>query len=518
MILEVKDVSKHFGGIQALDHVSFTIRKGSINSLIGPNGAGKTTLINVVTGIYASHGEILFRGEDIAGLPAYVVASKGIGRTFQLEELFPSLSVLENAMVGCHVHTHSGMLSCGFALPSSRREERAIRDAAMESLKVVGLEGRANDPVSKLPLGERKLVGVARALAMNPAFLMLDEPVGGLAAHETHKLVDLIHSLASKGLTIFIVEHNMPFVMSLSEKVIVLDEGTKIAEGPPDEVRTNDEVIKAYLGEEVSRTDDVPTTTTERTGVPRLRAEGICTFYGEAQALKDISIEVNAKEVVAILGSNGAGKTTLLKTVNGLLAPREGRIFFEGSSIEGWLPHEIIKIGIASVAEGRELFGPMTVRDNLLLGTYSLTSSIRREEITRRLEMVFTLFPILKERLKQKAETMSGGQQQMLALGRALMAMPRLLALDEPSLGLSPLLVAEMMRTLKMICHTLEVSILLVEQNARAALEIADYVYVLERGEVVLQGACKDVIESPTIQSAYLGGSAEVCSKKTVST
>jgi branched-chain amino acid transport system ATP-binding protein len=244
----------------------------------------------------------------------------------------------------------------------------------------------------------------------------------------------------------------------------------------------------------------------ERAGAPRLVIEGISTFYGEARALRRVSLKVHAKEVVAILGSNGAGKTTLLKTVQGLLSPREGRILFEDFLISGKPPHEIIPRGIASVPEGRELFGPMTVIDNLLLGTYSLTSAKRKEIMKERLDMVFSLFPILKERRKQKAETMSGGQQQMLAVGRALMAMPTLLALDEPSLGLSPLLVAEMMRVLKEICVTWGVSLLLVEQNARAALKIADYVYVLERGEVVLEGACVDVIGSPTIQCAYLGG------------
>jgi branched-chain amino acid transport system ATP-binding protein len=243
-----------------------------------------------------------------------------------------------------------------------------------------------------------------------------------------------------------------------------------------------------------------------RTGPSRMRIEGISTFYGEAQALKQISLTVNSKEVVTILGSNGAGKTTLLKTITGFLSSRSGHISFEGTSMEGKPPHEIIKSGIASVPEGRELFGPMSVMDNLILGTYSLSGQKRKEILASRLEMVFTLFPILKERVKQKAETLSGGQQQMLAVGRALMAMPKLLALDEPSLGLSPLLVAEMMRVLKEICNTWEVSLLLVEQNARAALKIADYVYVLERGEVVLEGACQEVMESPTIQSAYLGG------------
>jgi len=184
-------------------------------------------------------------------MEAHLVASKGIGRTFQLVELFGSLSVLENTMVGCHTNSRASMLSCGFALPAARKEERRIRDEAMASLMLVGLEKRAFDPISKLPLGERKLVGVARALSMKPKFLMLDEPVGGLAAHEIKNLVELIHQLVSKGLTILVVEHNMPFIMFLSEKVIVLNEGAKIAEGAPQEVRTNEKVIKAYLGEEV---------------------------------------------------------------------------------------------------------------------------------------------------------------------------------------------------------------------------------------------------------------------------
>lgn len=244
----------------------------------------------------------------------------------------------------------------------------------------------------------------------------------------------------------------------------------------------------------------------ERSGEKRLEIEEVSTFYGEAQALKSVSLDVRDKEVVAILGSNGAGKTTLLRTVTGLLAPRSGRIIFENEQISGKAAYQIIRKGIASVPEGRELFGTMTVGENLELGTYSLSPGIRKKVQASRLEMVFSLFPILKERLKQRAETLSGGQQQMLAVGRALMANPKLLALDEPSLGLSPLLVSEMMKTLKKICDEWKVSLLLVEQNARAALKIADCVHVLERGQVVLSGMCRDVISSPTIQRAYLGG------------
>jgi branched-chain amino acid transport system ATP-binding protein len=245
---------------------------------------------------------------------------------------------------------------------------------------------------------------------------------------------------------------------------------------------------------------------TERSGEKRLEIEEISTFYGEAQALKSVSLDVRDKEVVAILGSNGAGKTTLLRTVTGLLAPRSGRITFENEQISGKAAYQIIRKGIASVPEGRELFGTMTVGENLELGTYSLSPGIRKKVQASRLEMVFSLFPILKERIKQRAETLSGGQQQMLAVGRALMANPKLLALDEPSLGLSPLLVSEMMKTLKKICDEWKVSLLLVEQNARAALKIADCVHVLERGQVVLSGMCRDVISSSTIQRAYLGG------------
>jgi branched-chain amino acid transport system ATP-binding protein len=238
----------------------------------------------------------------------------------------------------------------------------------------------------------------------------------------------------------------------------------------------------------------------------QLEVEDVCTFYGEAQALKNVSLSVNANEVVTILGSNGAGKTTLLRTIAGVLTPRYGRIIFGGELIQGMTPNEIVSKGIASVPEGRNLFGPMSVSDNLLLGTYSLSARERRRILPVRLEMVFSVFPILKERLNQKAETLSGGEQQMLAIGRALMANPRLLCLDEPLLGLSPILTMEMVNLLKRMCRDRSVSTLLIEQNVRAALKIADYVYVLERGEIVVEGSAEELIASPVIQSAYLGG------------
>jgi len=242
-----------------------------------------------------------------------------------------------------------------------------------------------------------------------------------------------------------------------------------------------------------------------QTGNSLLVAEDISALYGDAQVLKDICLSVNDNEIVAVLGSNGAGKTTLLKTLTGMMKIRSGKITFSRESIANLPPDKIIRKGITSVPEGRQLFGTMSVSDNLLLGTYSLSKGERREMLGERIELIFQLFPVLKARLHQLSETLSGGEQQMLAMGRALMSKPRLLALDEPSLGLSPLLVKEMMKMLKRISNDLGVSILLVEQNARAAIKIAEYVYVLERGKINLEDTADRIAASERIRSAYLG-------------
>lgn len=232
----------------------------------------------------------------------------------------------------------------------------------------------------------------------------------------------------------------------------------------------------------------------------------VSAYYGDAQALKNVSVTVCQNEIVAVLGSNGAGKTTLLKTLTGLLGIKNGKIIFDKKDITGTPSHKIIKKRIATVPEGRQLFGAMTVSDTLLLGTYSLNKYERKKMQEERLKMIFTLFPVLGDRVSQPSNTLSGGEQQMLALGRALMANPIFLVLDEPSLGLSPLLVKEMMNLLKRISQEFGISILLVEQNARAAIKIADYIYILERGEITLADTSQKIMESERVQSAYLGG------------
>jgi len=236
-----------------------------------------------------------------------------------------------------------------------------------------------------------------------------------------------------------------------------------------------------------------------------LEVRNVSTFYGQIQALKGVSLEVAEGEIVALIGANGAGKTTLLRTISGLLHPREGEILFDGRSIQGMFPEQIVALGISHVPERRQIFGTMSVLDNLILGAYHRFRREDQKAIQRDLEFVFEIFPILKERQQQLAGTLSGGQQQMLAVGRGLMARPRLLLLDEPSLGLAPLLVRELFAVVAELREH-GTTILLAEQNARAALRVADRGYVLEVGHTVFQGTAQELVHDEMVQKAYLGG------------
>ncbi|MFQ6111818.1 MAG: ABC transporter ATP-binding protein [Nitrospinota bacterium] len=232
-----------------------------------------------------------------------------------------------------------------------------------------------------------------------------------------------------------------------------------------------------------------------------LEVRDLHTSYGSIRALRGVSLAVPQGALVSIIGANGAGKSTLLKTISGLKAPDRGSLLCEGEDIANFLPERVVARGISQVPEGRQVFGPLSVLENLELGAYSRKD---REGVQKDLSFVFNLFPVLQERKGQLAGTLSGGEQQMLAIARALMARPRLLLLDEPSMGLAPMVVKEIMRVLKEL-HRKGTAILLVEQNARAALTVADYAYVLETGEVVLEGLAREVLENESVKEAYLG-------------
>lgn len=248
-ILELHGVGLAFGGLQAVERVSFRVQAAAVKTIIGPNGAGKTTLFHLITGFLApQEGRIIFQGADIQNLPAHVIARRGIARTFQLVQLFDHMTVLENAMVGRHRLSRAGLLAGALQLPRTRAEEREIRARAMEALEFVGLDSRAHQSAAVLPLGLKRLLEIARALAAAPTLLLLDEPASGLDGAETEKLQEMILDLKEGGLTTLLVEHDMGLTMEVADEIAVLNYGRLIAEGPPRAIQKNPEVIAAYLG------------------------------------------------------------------------------------------------------------------------------------------------------------------------------------------------------------------------------------------------------------------------------
>jgi branched-chain amino acid transport system ATP-binding protein len=250
-LLETKNLHRFFGGLHAVNDVSVNVRQGQIKAVIGPNGAGKSTFFNLIAGtIWPQQGQIFFRNKNITAQKPYVVAGMGIARTFQTTRLFGQMTILENIMVGRHLRMRSGFLACMLNLPKTWRDDKESKARALEILRDFGLLETASEIASNLSFGRQRLVEIARSLAMEPELLLLDEPAAGLNIYETKELAELILKIRDRGVTCLVVEHDMSLVMNISDEVVVLDQGTKIAEGPPRTIQRDPEVIRIYLGDD----------------------------------------------------------------------------------------------------------------------------------------------------------------------------------------------------------------------------------------------------------------------------
>ena len=507
-LLRVQDVSVHFGGLKAVSEVSLEVQEGSITALIGPNGAGKTTLFNAISRLQdMTGGRIWFGDDELTNLDPASAARVGMARTFQNLRIFVNMSVLENVLVGCHRHEKSGFWSGGLGFPSQRREEKRSRQRAMDALELVGLQDQAMLPASSLPYGQQRLVEIARALASEPKLLLLDEPAAGMNASEREHLIARIETIRDAGVTVLLVEHDMSLVMDISDEINCLDYGKLIACGAPDKIQRDEKVIAAYLGVDRGEVDLCATRDLvdgESCPVPEdlLAVEGLVTSYGSIEALHGVALTVHKGMVVAVLGANGAGKSTLLHTISGIVHPNHGRVYFQGADITKMAPEKIVARGICQVPEGRQLFPTLTVEDNLVVGA---TGRKDRSGLADDIAYVYELFPILGERRKQEAGTLSGGEQQMLAIGRALTGHPTLLLLDEPSMGLAPLAVERIFEALAKLNQE-GLTMLMVEQNAEMALSLAHNAVVLQTGNVTLSGTATLLRQDDRVRASYLGG------------
>ena len=416
-------------------------------------------------------------GREIQRQPVHSICRQGMARSFQITNLFRNLSIYENVRLSLQAQ-HPARFNAWRDADSYPE----IHAETAELIRFLGLEGIEEIEGGELSYGGQRLVDLGIALGSKPAVLLLDEPLAGLAAAERERVSGLIKSVAAR-IPVLIVEHDIDRVLGFSQRVTVMNQGEVLMAGTPAEVRADRRVQEVYTG---SGTPPVSGRIADAGSQAQvLRLEGVNTFYGKSHILHDVSLDVREGEIVALLGRNGAGKSTLLKTLAGLVPPASGKIDYEARNIAGLPAPDIARLGIGYVPQGRGLFAGMTVADNLALGRLARATDGSKGVVWSE-EQILAYFPRLKERMNVAADYLSGGEQQMVAVARALSGNVKLLLLDEPFEGLAPTVILELYKVFDQLRKT--VSIVIVEHNHDLVLALADRVFALERGAVFHQG------------------------------
>jgi len=467
-LLQLSRVQRGFRGLRAVAGVDLDIRDNEFVGLIGPNGAGKTTLLNLVGGqLMPSRGRILFDGQDITSLAPHRRARIGIARTFQDVRSFAQLTAGEAV-------TAAAMNSPG-------------RVDQYRLLAEVGLEEKWGLLCGDLAYAEQKRLEVACALALQPRLLLLDEPFSGLSWQETADMVVLLREIAqSRTLALLLVEHVVRQLMQLCERVVVMHLGSVIADGTPDEVRSDRRVLEIYLG---NWEGERKAAGARPDGEVSMSAQAVSVNRGSRRVLEEVTVEVRAGEIRCLLGANGAGKTSLLEALAGLLPLSSGRLAVAKGAV------------VRLVHQSRGLFPRLTAMENLQLGAYGRSRAYQKG----RLEALVGYFPWLPQRLNVSAGSLSGGEQQMLAIARSLMVKPDVLLVDEPSIGLAPIIVERIGDILRTLADE-GAAMIISEQSIEYVLDLSVYGYILEQGRIIGEGPVEKLRGEQFVQ-AYLGPS-----------
>lgn len=492
-LLEARGVVKHFGGIKAVQGFDIAVRDRTLHALIGPNGAGKTTAFNLLSGMYVpDEGTITLAGRSIAGMAPEKICRAGIGRSFQITNLFPALSVEENIRLAVQAR-HPARFNLF-------RQAHAIEDINRETtelMRYLGVAGIERAEAGSLSYGGQRLLDMGLALATRPRMLLLDEPLAGLAAAERERIGNIIKRL-SADVPVLLVEHDIDRVFKLANHVTVMNEGRVLLDGTVEDARSSPKVQEVYIGSGAAHVAAKPRETAARPE-PILTLADVHTYYGKSHILNGVSFTVHQNEIVALLGRNGAGKSTLLKSLVGIAPAARGSVRLAGEELVGRPPAEVARLGIGYVPQGRGLFAGMTVAENLELGRLKRRTG---NGIHWDLERIFDYFPRIRERLDTPADYLSGGEQQMVAVARALSGDVRVLLLDEPFEGLAPAVVEQLFESFDRLRR--EVAIIIVDHHLDLALALSDQTVALERGEVIHAGPSKALREDLDLRRKVL--------------